>query len=658
MMKRRVLKLRREKQIISKDEKYGGNMEFMGIQSINVDDTRYVIVIETKRNALGKGLTQLLLSLRSMFEINNDQKTVYGFVTTAVNWQLVTYDGQTWKISESSVLLSGNMEKQEDRWLKNNTQILDEGFSNLNTRFRQLLDHPSFRYKIRIDYSNGKAKSINELKQSVCLNKNQISSINLCSWINNNEIFFSFDFNSSYEQLERLVFSYIKPDIIHLLLPKLVDLPRLFSLIFETEYDLKHFGSIYRLVFNLQKLKYFKLKATDATDSNIDLSLPIIFNQSLSSIEHLIIDHPCTFQQLKHLLFHTPNVHHLKFLNSNDNETKFDDLSLVKLTNLSIEAYHMTFDIFETFLSHLNLTILKVLSLKVYIEDKNYLNAKRWEEIILTKIPNLEKFYLKYLVPFEDHHQPSIYTGKPNEFFSSFWFQRNWIFEIEIKYDNIIYSIHPLKIQWFDDYKSNEKAIYSFEEFARFRRVTLVDTSPELLYETLTIHDYLSHVSSVMQIDHLDIKEEIDFVKLYQILHSLNELDSLKLYKISISSLGRVTEEELTIFSKFPSRMSITKVCLEKICQIEESLVIMAFCPLIKQFQINSLQKIEIESFLRTFLTHIKVQAIQILRLLCICVSTADDEMINKLKQTIENENLLLDFTLNRIKDKIYLKWK
>ena len=39
-----------------------------------------------------------------------------------------------------------------------------EAFSDLNTRFQQLLDDPSFRYKIHIDYSNGKEKSLNQLK--------------------------------------------------------------------------------------------------------------------------------------------------------------------------------------------------------------------------------------------------------------------------------------------------------------------------------------------------------------------------------------------------------------------------------------------------------------------------------------------------------------
>ncbi|UJR29521.1 hypothetical protein I4U23_010738 [Adineta vaga] len=122
----------REKQIISKDEEFGGNMEFMIIQSICTGNVRHIIVIEAKRNALGKGLTQLLLALKSMFEVNNDQKLVYGFVTTAINWQLVTYDGQTWKLSRPSVLLLGNMEKYETEWLKDNTQILDVIYSILS----------------------------------------------------------------------------------------------------------------------------------------------------------------------------------------------------------------------------------------------------------------------------------------------------------------------------------------------------------------------------------------------------------------------------------------------------------------------------------------------------------------------------------------------
>ena len=125
------LRLSREKQIISKDEQFDENMEFLRTQGISVKNIRYVLVVETKSHTLREGLTQLLLALKSMWDINNDQKLVYGFLTTAINWHLVTYDGQQWKLSEPSTLLTPNMGNQEERWLKNNTQILDVIYSIL-----------------------------------------------------------------------------------------------------------------------------------------------------------------------------------------------------------------------------------------------------------------------------------------------------------------------------------------------------------------------------------------------------------------------------------------------------------------------------------------------------------------------------------------------
>ncbi|CAF1377470.1 unnamed protein product [Rotaria sordida] len=127
------LTLTREKEIISKNKQFGGNMDFIIIQNINVNTTRYVVVVEAKRDALGKGIPQLLLALKSMYDINNDQKLVYGFLTTAIQWQLVTYDGQTWKLSELSTVLLPKMIEKEDEWLKNNTQILDVIYSILSS---------------------------------------------------------------------------------------------------------------------------------------------------------------------------------------------------------------------------------------------------------------------------------------------------------------------------------------------------------------------------------------------------------------------------------------------------------------------------------------------------------------------------------------------
>jgi hypothetical protein len=103
------------------------------IKKINVGNHRDILVVEAKRDSLGKGFPQLLLALKSMWDTNNDKKLVYGFVTTGVNWQLVTYDGQTWILSEPSTLLFRNMEENEDEWLNSNTQILDAIYSILSS---------------------------------------------------------------------------------------------------------------------------------------------------------------------------------------------------------------------------------------------------------------------------------------------------------------------------------------------------------------------------------------------------------------------------------------------------------------------------------------------------------------------------------------------
>jgi len=74
----------------------------------------------------------------------------------------------------------------------------------------------------------------------------------------------------------------------------------------------------------------------------------------------------------------------------------------------------------------------------------NYLNDDRWEKFILKYLSQLEKFYLQYtFLPKLNSSKKHI--GKSNLFNSSFWIQRQWIFEIEIRFNSIIYSIHPFK---------------------------------------------------------------------------------------------------------------------------------------------------------------------------------------------------------------------
>ncbi|CAF1660343.1 unnamed protein product, partial [Adineta ricciae] len=260
-----------------------------------------------------------------------------------------------------------------------------KAFSRLNYRFEQLIDDPCLQYKILIDYSSNEKRTKKKLKRVCQMNKKQIFCISIWTWINNTEIISSLDFNSSYSNLQHLILSYIQPNTISVVLHQLIELPRLYSLTIQTEDTIKTFGKIYQLVFTLPKLRYFKCKADEATNEIINKSLPIASLEQLTSIEQLIIDHPCSLKQLVHLVSYTPKLQYLKFLNLNDNNKKnFNFLSSIQLPNLtflSIQSYHTMFDTLETCIDQFTFD-LKIFSINIHAEDRNYLDAQRWKQII------------------------------------------------------------------------------------------------------------------------------------------------------------------------------------------------------------------------------------------------------------------------------------
>ncbi|UJR29688.1 hypothetical protein I4U23_017236 [Adineta vaga] len=236
--------------------------------------------------------------------------------------------------------------------------------------------------------------------------------------------------------------------------------------------------------------------------------------------------------------------------------------------------------------------------------DQNYLNAQRWEQIIQRNLSQLEEFYMTYITNFHKTRQLSSYSNELNQFFSPFWLQREWILEIEIECVKITYFIHPYKKRWFEN-NEQKKVQHSIEELSKSMQFSLSIVSPEKWYSTLTIHDYIKQTQSAMKIDQLHIRSKIFVVKLIEILESLPKLDALKLSTVSFLDP----------------------------------------------------RKMKIKLFLRLLLIQIRNRSrFQNFRLLCIRYPTVDDKMILKLKQMIQDENLLVDFTIKRLIDKVYVE--
>ncbi len=316
-----------------------------------------------------------------------------------------------------------------------------QAFSNLNYRFQQLLNSSSLLFKIKL-YLPSNELYENTYKQIILLNKHKIFSFCLYIPLKNDHFYSSFSIDSSLYRLESLFLKDLDPELLMSDLVKLPSLPRLSSLFIGMSTVVNDLSDIYRIVLILPMLKYYHYQCLTGS-LNLSMSLPLASNQRFSPIESLVIDHYCSFEEFSDIISYTPQLRRLTATHG-----VYDDLNteitLSNLTHLSLRAYDLTFDEFEIFISKIY-SKLKVLDLSALSNDIVYLDAARWEQLILKYCPKLEKFYLKYYEDFDYENESSVDLGEPNQFTSAFWIERQWVFETKSEFYEIIYSVRPYK---------------------------------------------------------------------------------------------------------------------------------------------------------------------------------------------------------------------
>ncbi len=532
-------------------------------------------------------------------------------------------------------------------------------FSNLNHRFQQLLNSSSLLFKIKFD----KSTSEEIIKPIILRNRHKILSIHLLKFYRDNETVSSLNIDSSFIHLQSLVMNSLGPEIIRLLFPQFVCLPRLFSLSIHTWYTFKDLSDIYQLIFQLPKLKYMNFAGYMPQHLDKPVSLPIATSEEFSPIEHLILDHHCTFEQLCNIISCTPQLRRLNImdtLNGNPNIGIISSTTLSNLVNFSIQVYDLTFDKFEIFIRRINFK-LKVLRMTA-CQDINYLVANRWEKLILQCLPQLEKFYLEYDEYTDDDFEFPTYPGELNQFTSSFWIERQWIFEAEITSEYMKYSIHPYRytekrlVYEIDYLLSFRKRWYEFE-VSKSARLTLayiiVDEVDQVISEEI------ERVLNVEQIYHLEILEEKIFIgTLFQVIDLLPELNTLKIHSLSLNQRRSLCFKDLVILCSTESTSKITKVYLEKMINIKDVYYLMALCPYMTHFKVDFINDMDVKVFLRKIFKKLNHGRNKHLRSLCFRVQATDDEYIKKLEEVINAKKRLLDYTIKRVLESVYLEWK
>jgi hypothetical protein len=501
---------------------------------------------------------------------------------------------------------------------------------------------------------------------------NQIFSMKIKLPFTKNPFFFLFFLDSSLNRLESLSVVEIGNDILLSLLISLVRLPRLFSLTIATWGCNENIKQVYPLIMALPTLKYYQFWFPG---DKYSISLPIATNQQFSSIEHLVIEHSCTFNELSAIISYTPQLHRLSSKNaliSNPNIGIISPTALSNLTHLSIGIKGVTFDEFEIFIRKMS-SKLKVLYIISQSQNIIYLDGHRWEQLILQYLPQLETFYFEYCdVPNYVNMEVEypIYSKGPNEFSSLFWIERQWIFEAETdgvlnkyfirryKYikKNLLYKIDYLlsfRKRWYEYVQSNvdDSSIKLFKSV----RLNIVNMSSTKWHPALIRN--IRRVLSIEQIYHLEITEQTIFIgSLIRTINLLPELNTLKVHSLSLDQPRELCAEEIEILASTANTSKITKVYLEVIGDIKEVYFLMKLCPFLTYLQLRGTSfNMSITLLLRTILQKIKYEHF---RSLCFSARAADDNMIKNLEQWINSEKLLLDYTTKRVLNNIYLQWK
>ncbi|CAF1198987.1 unnamed protein product [Rotaria sordida] len=512
-----------------------------------------------------------------------------------------------------------------------------QAFSNLNYRFQQLLTSSSILFKIDLNHITSKEIFMVNYKQI----KHQIYSIYFQLPVNINQLLTSFTIDSSFNRLESLVIEDIEPDKLISFLINLNSLPQLVSLNIRTMHIIEDLNNIYRLIFALPTLKYNKLYLYG---NECSISIPMATEKQFSTIEYLHIAHWYTFDELSVLISYTPQLRRLDLSHANQDDSTIDTMlpiTLDNLTYISMYTNYINSDEFEVFIKNIY-SKLKALYVTFSYQDITFLRAYRWEQLILRYLSQLKKFSLKYY----EHTYP-IYSGGRNQFISSFWIERKLIFHVEINENNILYLVCPYRKRW---YEYNNSIL----EYLKSTQLTIKYVFSGEPANDLFI--YIKRILNIVQIYHLDIQQQISISRLMQIIHLLPDLITLK--------INSLTFHRSIINKEFPTTFSIEhvskikKVYMEKTQAIQEIYFLLNICPHMEFLNVESMNGMTIELFVRDILNKINKDHHKDLRLLCIYVSKLDDQIIKRLNKMIDNEKILSNYTIHHELDNIYLQWK
>ncbi|CAF1137166.1 unnamed protein product [Rotaria sordida] len=558
-------------------------------------------------------------------------------------------------------------------------------FSNLNIRFKYLFNDSSLPLKLNLSWTS---KSTFEYYYNYIIipNLNRIISLHIPNPLAIKSILSLFSINNSFIRLESINFGRVNAAHITSLLTHLKKLPRLFSLSININNPKYDTHIIFQLIFLLPVLKYCKISSEN--DESM-FSIPILARkneQQESSIEYLIINSICEFDQLIAILSYTPRLTHLSchslYIGNDQIQIPIIVTTTTNLRKLSIELDATPFHIFKTFVSKISFQ-LEVLRISAKYEN-SYLDAKQWQQLISCHMPHLRIFDFQFKSQLCDDEMKSIeYDKLIEQFNNKFWYERKWFFT----YQNcrgdygpfkIFYSIRPYRRNYYKLYErtTNNLDISTYQDNSMhlcrhiliINQWTNVNCSIQFPYATkLTLNGgfvdnipllirSLSSIISLTQITDLVLEYNYLFMnKFLMLLQYLPNIKSLTIPQTSIIQTHDLSENEIETILIISKRNHIKKISIidRECCTLKQLHFLFDLCPQIEYLTIN-LAEIYEDIIIEFLISKMKENNYRFF-LLCLARWNANIDMIKKIHLIINREKLLDNYSLELFKDNIYL---
>jgi hypothetical protein len=302
-------------------------------------------------------------------------------------------------------------------------------FSDLNKRFNNLYKNSNL--PIQLDISTMRKTNFERYYTNIILpNRHRINYLRLSNPFTTDIVFSPSSMIEQFLQLETLVLDSINQKSFDKISTHLIFLPKLHSLIMNFAEHIKCPNTLFDNIFNLDKLKYCKI--TYQRILRFDYSIHFT-KYNRSSIEHLVINTDFLIKSVNDLLLCLPKLRHLSInylgdVHSLDMEMEMEEeppVILKHLKSVSLKIHLIRFNqlatLIKKFFRH-----LEVFRLTTKRCESEYLNAKQWEQLISSYLPNLRIFDINHDHDITDDQLS--FHDLINQFNSSFWIEKQWFF--------------------------------------------------------------------------------------------------------------------------------------------------------------------------------------------------------------------------------------